>query len=50
MMRFELLFLLLAVQVSGLEDLSSVPVDFELEENFSGDGLGSGDFYSGILP
>ena len=46
LMKIECLFLLSKVLAS--EDAWSVPVDFDLEENFSGD-LGSGVFYSGKI-
>lgn len=46
LMRFECLFLL--SKILAFEDAWSVPVDFDLEENFSGD-LGSGVFYSGKI-
>lgn len=46
LIKFECLFLLSKVLAS--EDAWSVPVDFDLEENFSGD-LGSGVFYSGKI-
>ena len=45
-MRFQCLFLLFEVLAS--EDAWSVPVDFDLEENFSGD-LGSGVLYNGKI-